>query len=292
MPHLIACIVIFFLSFSLQAEEFRISLIKTAQSAGSPEAFVVKGGRWLHQRKLIHAALLIEHPQGKLLFDTGLGRSIDQAFANNSWWQRKLFAYEELNPAIDQLATQNIAVSDITAVIPSHLHWDHTGGLPDFNGVPVWVTEQGLDDALNHGHRPAYLPELLEETANWQSLKLSENNYRGFAHSLDIFNDGRLILVDLSGHTQGHLGLFVNLDSGRQLFFIGDTSWTAQGVKNNQPRPAFVHWINPVDLHPEQNNDMLNKIHHLTKVDPALLIVPAHDEVVAEKIARFPRYEN
>lgn len=292
MNRFIITILALVLTIELQAEEFRISLIKTAQSAGSPEAFVVKGGRWFHQRKLIHAALLIEHPQGRLLFDTGLGQTINQAFANNSWWQQQLFAYEALNPAVDQLAKQGIQATDIKAIIPSHLHWDHTGGLPDFAKVPVWVSDEGLNDALNDGHRPAYLPELLQGDVNWQSLVLTRDAYRGFASSLDIFNDGRLILVDLSGHTQGHLGLFVNLDSGRQLFFIGDTSWTAQGVDNNQPRPAFVHWINPVDLHPEQNNSMLEKIHQLAKANPALLVVPAHDEQVAEKIARFPNYEN
>ncbi|MEH6449713.1 MAG: MBL fold metallo-hydrolase [Oleispira sp.] len=283
------------MSASVQAESttqapFRISLIHTAQSAGSPEALVVEGGSWTKIRKLLHGSLLIEHPEGNLLFDTGLGRQIDQAFAHNSWWQRQLFAYENVNPALDQMQAQGLSEQHVSAIILSHLHWDHTGGLPDFPNTPVWVQPQGLDQAQHRAHRPAFLPELLEN-AQWSELALSKQEYFGFEQTLDIYQDGRLILVDLSGHSEGQVGLFVNLDSGRQLFFIGDSSWVIEGIKENKPRPSIVDLISPVDWSREMNDDVIEKIHNLSLKNPALVIVPAHDEIVAKKIAKFPQYE-
>ena len=285
-----------FMSASVYAESitqapFRISLIHTAQSTGSPEALVVEGGSWTKVRKLLHGSLLIEHPKGNLLFDTGLGRQIDEAFAHNIWWQRELFAYENVNPALDQMLAQGLNEQHVSAIILSHLHWDHTGGLPDFPNTPVWVQPQGLDQAQHRAHRPAFLPELLEN-AQWSELALSQQEYLGFEQTLDIYQDRRLILVDLSGHSEGQVGLFVNLDSGRQFFFIGDSSWVIEGIKEKKPRPSIVDFISPVDWSREMNDDIIEKIHNLSLKNPALVIVPAHDEIVAQQIAQFPQYEH
>lgn len=270
--------------------EFRISLLKTGQSAGAAEALVVKGGRWLTERHLIHAALLVEHPQGRFLFDTGLGRSTPEAFADNRWVHRKLFDYEQLNPAIDQLLEAGYSAEDIDFILPSHLHWDHTGGLPDFPDTPVWVPEEALAEA-QQGHRPSFLAGHLDSTTHWKALKLNDTPYQGFSRSLDLFGDGRLVLVDLSGHTRGQVGMFAHLDSGRTLFFIGDTSWTMVGVEEGQPRPKIVQWLAPVDADFDKNLEVLKHIETLKHDHPDWDVIPAHDEVVANTIARFPEFE-
>ncbi|MEH6490879.1 MBL fold metallo-hydrolase [Halopseudomonas sp.] len=273
-------------------QHLRIALLITAHSAGSPEAFTVSGGRWSIERKLVHPALLVDHPQGRFLFDTGLGREIDHAFAANSWLNRKLLAYEQLDPALDQLERAGYQAGDIDFILPSHLHWDHLGGLPDFPDTPVKVLPSGLQEAREHGQRPAFLPEHLQGTREWQRLQLSDTPYMGFARSLDLFDDQRLVVVELSGHTAGQVGLFVNLDSGRRLFFIGDTSWTLRGVAQNRSRPLFVQWIAHVDSDREANAHVLQQIHQLHQQQPDLLIVPAHDEEVARQLAQFPQFED
>ena len=265
-----------------------ISLLITGESKGSPEAFVVEDGSYFTVRKLVHAAVLIEHPEGNLLWDTGLGRNIDQAFEQNGWLLQQLFAYDKTTPAIDQLAEENITEKDLLAIIPSHLHWDHVGGLPDFPNTPVWAQKQSVSEATEHGHRPAYLPELLLDTTLWQFFELDAEAYEGFSHSKDLFGDGKLVLVDLEGHTPGHLGLFINLNSGQRYFLIGDATWTEKGFKENKPRPSIVSWISPVDWHLEENNQIVEKIHQLHQQKPELIIIPAHDEVAAQKIPLFP----
>lgn len=271
-------------------QNLRISLIKTGQSAGATEALVVKDGRWFTERKLIHAALLVEHPEGRFLFDTGLGRTTPKAFAKNRWVHRKLFDYEQLNPAIDQLTVAGYSADDIDFILPSHLHWDHTGGLPDFPDTPVWVPTEALSEA-RLGSRPSFLEGHLDATAEWKELQLNDTPYQGFDRSLDLFGDGRLVLVDLSGHTHGQVGMFIHLDSGRTLFLIGDTSWTMRGVEQGKPRPKIVRWLAPVDADFDKNLQVLRRIEDLSRRHPDWSIIPAHDEVVANTIARFPEFE-
>ena len=172
------------------------------------------------------------------------------------------------------------------------MHWDHLGGLPDFPDTPVKVLPGGLQEARENGQRPAFLPEHLQGPREWQTLRLSDTPYAGFARSLDLFGDQRLVVVELSGHTAGQVGLFVNLDSGRRLFFIGDTSWTLRGVEQNRSRPQFVQWIAHVDSNREANARVLQQIHQLHQQQPELLIVPAHDEQAAQQLAQFPLFED
>jgi N-acyl homoserine lactone hydrolase len=96
--------------------------------------------------------------------------------------------------------------------------------------------------------------------------------------------------VDISGHTHGQLGLFLTTDSGKRYFFIGDTAWTIKGIRENKSRPAIVEWLVGVDTDIEKNARVLEKIHHLSKKDSELIIVPAHDELQIKKLPFYPEF--
>ncbi|MFM9936683.1 MAG: hypothetical protein ACKVOL_10860, partial [Novosphingobium sp.] len=54
----------------------RFSILPTA-TIMAPEGVMFEGGNWLRQRTMAHSAVLICHPKGLVVFDTGLGRAID-----------------------------------------------------------------------------------------------------------------------------------------------------------------------------------------------------------------------
>ena len=274
-----------------ESSDFSISILTTALAETFPEAMIVAGGDFFKYRQLSHSAVLIEHPQGNLLYDTGLGRTIAESFEQNNWFHKATMGYILLTPAIDQLAAENMSERDLLAIIPSHLHWDHIGGLPDFPNTPVWVSNKvaSLKEAVDPDHAPAYLTGLISGKEQWKSIEFNEKEYQGFSRSKDIFNDGRLILVDLEGHTPGQVGLFVNLDSGKRYFLIGDTTWVQRGYIDNTPRPKIVDWFNPVDWKIEQNQQVVKKVHDIYMAQPDMMIIPAHDEVAAKLIPHFPK---
>ncbi|PHR19421.1 MAG: hypothetical protein COA38_19765, partial [Fluviicola sp.] len=59
--------------------EFSLSIIETG-FANTPEAFVFRGGSLFKKRKLSHVSILIQHPKGTFVFDTGLGSQIEGQF--------------------------------------------------------------------------------------------------------------------------------------------------------------------------------------------------------------------
>ena len=134
--------------------------------------------------KALSATLLLSY--AALLQASPLGRETDAAFAHNNWINRKLLAYRHLDPARDQLEKAGYTINDIDFIIPSHLHWDHVGGLPDFPGIQVKILPGALEEAREHGMPPAFLVEQLAGERDWYILQLEDMPYQGFPRSLDL----------------------------------------------------------------------------------------------------------
>ncbi|HEB26584.1 MAG TPA: MBL fold metallo-hydrolase [Porticoccus sp.] len=279
------------LAFSVNgAAEVNFSLINTGQSAGSPESLIFSGGDWLKSRQLVHNAVLIQHEQGDLLIDTGLGKEVDQQVSAMGWLNKLLFAYKKAVPAIDQLTQQNYDFGRLKAIIPTHLHWDHASGIEDFKtlNIPVWVQEHELETA-KESKPPAFIQSQFDDPAiNWHFISLNETSELGFSASLDVFKDGSVILLDMSGHTHGQLGVLVN----NEYLFIGDSTWSVEGVNNNVGRGALTKWFLDLNYDQEKSDNLIGNLHRLAKNKPKLVVVPAHDEEVAETLPLYPQFQN
>lgn len=270
------------------AAKANFSLINTGQSAGSSEGLIVSGGDWFKKRQLVHNAVLIQHEQGDLLIDTGLGREVDKQVAAMSWLNQQLFAYTKTVPVIDQLQQQGYDFNRLKAIIPTHLHWDHASGIEDFKALntPVWVQKNELETAKKHAP-PAFIQSQFDDPAiNWHFIELNNTNTLGFAASLDVFDDGSVILIDMSGHTHGQLGVLVN----NEYLFIGDSTWSIAGVNNNVGRSALVKWLVDLNYDQQQSDNLVEKLHQLSIENKKLVIVPAHDEIVAATLPRYPKF--
>jgi glyoxylase-like metal-dependent hydrolase (beta-lactamase superfamily II) len=267
-----------------QAADVRFALIRTAQQE-TPEALTVAGGEWTRTVLINHVAVLIQHPRGTLLLDTGLGRQVDQQFNGEvPWYARPLMGYGPVTPARDQLQAAGIRIERI---LLTHAHWDHVSGLVDFPGVPVLAPQPEIDFSRN-ARPPAVLPGQFAHGVDWQPLRFDDKPFMGFAQSLDLYADGSLVAVPLQGHTPGSIGLFVTLADGRRFFFTGDTSWRLQGFS----QPAAKNWLASrlADFDREATLAQLHKVHALMQAHPQLQVVPAHDEEVQRELGYFPQW--
>jgi N-acyl homoserine lactone hydrolase len=134
---------------------------------------------------------LVDHPDGRLLFDTGLGAHPD-VDAYYQPWRRPLAV------ALDRAGA---AVGDVDLVANCHLHFDHCGGNPQLAGRPIFTQQIELDAARNATDYT--LPELVDvQGANYEELSGEAEILPG------------LLLIPTPGHTAGHQSLVVRLADG------------------------------------------------------------------------------
>ncbi|WP_188673429.1 MBL fold metallo-hydrolase [Subtercola lobariae] len=76
---------------------------------------------------------IIDHPGGRVLVDTGM-TDLHPAVA-------------DMDPRFEPLTERSIELDSITAVVNTHLHFDHCGGNHLFAGRPIYVQRQELEDA-------------------------------------------------------------------------------------------------------------------------------------------------
>jgi glyoxylase-like metal-dependent hydrolase (beta-lactamase superfamily II) len=268
----------------------RFAVMRTGDSAGALEALVVNGGRWTVQRHPVQMAVLVQHPQGSFLFDTGLGTQVGRQFAANTWLDRQFFAYRPATPAVTQLKQAGWAPEAIGFIAPSHMHWDHISGLSDFPTATVRVLVEEREGA-ERGHAPGFLRSQFADVQRWQPLTMDSGPWLGFARSQDLFGDGSALLVPLGGHTAGQVGLVLSLPSGRRLLFTGDVSWTMEGLRQPADRSWLLRKVVHVDGDEAANQRVLQRLHQLMLAHPELELVPAHDEHVAAQLPQFPHLQ-
>jgi glyoxylase-like metal-dependent hydrolase (beta-lactamase superfamily II) len=158
-------------------------------------------GLYAGQKKTLAASCYLVRSGDKLLlWDTG----VDGALAGKPKDKQGTLLKEKL---VAQLARIGVRPQDVTYVGLSHYHYDHTGQVVDFPGAT-----------------------LLPGKGDWEVIKVWPPAAPRFDHWLkgggkvepvdgdkDVFGDGRVTILEMPGHTEGHQALLVRLASGPVL---------------------------------------------------------------------------
>jgi len=258
----------------------RIAVINTADIE-TPEGIRVRGGDLSQAVNGPVSAILIDHPNGRFLLDAGMGRDAEAHLAGEPWTLRALTNMHLYTPAVDKLDAAG--VGPLNGIILTHVHWDHVSGLADFPGVPV-LLPSAEQDFIASGNEMGNLYREIDRERPIRTMTITYDNgpYGPWDRSLDLFGDGSVILVPLTGHTPGSLAVLVNLPDGSRWLFIGDLAWSQKGVQWPAERPWLPRTL--ADNSPQEVRDNLVLIHKLMRQHPELTVVPAHDPISQAKL--------
>jgi len=186
--------------------------------------------------------LLIEHPSGLILIDTGAGNKEDAKF-------KDIYGIENesggrMTMLEDGLAKVGVRPSDIVLVINTHLHFDHAGGNTRLsaNGQveisfpnATYIIKRGEYDYATHPN---------ERTAasyfdrNYTPLEAA-NKIEFVSREKEIVKGVRVIPTP--GHTPFHQSVLIE-SGGERAFYLGDLAPTQAHL----PLP----WIMGYDVEP------------------------------------------
>lgn len=172
------------------------------------------------------SCMLMRHAQGNVLFDTGCHPAIAEN-AESRWGNLAKFMMPAM-PAGEHVLTGlrvvGLGPDDIDVVICSHLHTDHCGCNEFFKKATIFVHARELEaarkaDAANSGYFKA----------DWDHpIPMKE-----IETQIDIFDDGKIVLIPLIGHSPGTTGALIKLDKSGEFLLTSDAASVRDNLDND-----------------------------------------------------------
>lgn len=163
-------------------------------------------------------SFLIEHDRGLVLFDSGVSpKGLKDPEGYFSHLAKRLKIQVSPDLGVDaQLRHLGYQPKRVGFVIPSHLHFDHAGGLylfPDATFL-IGIGEMPYAYWPPPGAQSVFLIEDLVPTRGFKWIELATDH--------DLFGDGSVVILRTPGHTPGEVSLLVRLPN-RRVILTGDT---------------------------------------------------------------------
>ncbi len=175
---------------------------------------------------------VVAHPEGLLLFDTGMGSHPE---VDAYYRPRRVGLHQAL-------AAVGAKIADVTVAANCHLHFDHCGGNPLLGRIPVFVQAGELAAALRTENYT--LPELVEPS-----------RFEPVTGEVEVLSG--VFLMPTPGHTDGHQSLVVRRADG-VVVLAGQThdtttqyaadqlAWRARRDGHGEPLPDTPTWLDAV----------------------------------------------
>jgi glyoxylase-like metal-dependent hydrolase (beta-lactamase superfamily II) len=176
---------------------------------------------------------LVRHPvQGEILIDTGFDSSFAESGHGNFGGLAHLVEFARQTPGNDTvglLEQLRVNPASLSMVIVSHMHSDHTAGLPE---LPAGIRVVSGLHAIDGYESPLYADnDHLEAVDEIETLDFADVPMDVPGPTIDLFGDGSVFLISSPGHAAGNLSILVN-GSGGPLLLTGDASHTRKGFES------------------------------------------------------------
>ena len=251
--------------------------MKTAQKTGREgrgplgrKIDIFRDPNWIEPVPIL--CFLVEHPDGRFLVDTGdtWRNSVPGYLPGwNPFYKQvsiRVAPMEEVGVRLQAMGID--PTKDIHAVILTHFHHDHTGGLDHFPHTRIIAPRENY--AVSLGLRGMMMGCLPQRWPIWLAPELVDLEGPAigpFSRSHPITRDGRITLVPTPGHMKGHVSVLVR-DDDITYFLAGDATYSEANLRNEK--------TDGVTNNPTLSLETLRAIKRFALQEPTI-VLPAHD---------------
>ena len=151
-------------------------------------------------RRITDSCYLVRHMGHYLLWDTGFPAAL----------KGKPMDMGAIVASVDKTISEQLAVlglrpTDINIVGISHMHGDHVGQAADFPTAELLIGKTDFEQTA--GPKDPFRP--------WRAAGAKVQLEHG--GDIDVFGDGKVVALNMPGHTPDHMALLVKLASGNVL---------------------------------------------------------------------------
>ena len=211
--------------------------------------------------KVTDSCYLIRHGDQNMVWDTGLPAETKNKPMNENGMVASID-----RTLADQLGQLGVKPADVNVLGISHMHGDHIGQAAQFTNARLVVGKGDFD-------RLAGRPE--DSLKGWRG---AGKQVTLATADVDVFGDGSVVALHLSGHTPDHLALLVKLASGPVLL-TGDLYHTTI-ARQKRAVPGF-------NTSREQTLQSMDKFEKLAK-DTGAKVIIQHEPNDIALLPAFP----
>jgi len=230
------------------------------------------------------ACFLAVHPQGALLFDTGLG---DKLVGRPPYLTRRGPSMSQvvLKTLSGQMAEIGFTPDKVRYLALSHMHFDHVGNANDFAGpATTWLVQKVERDAMFSSAETSVPASGTSNTGNagmpdYAALRNARTELLN--GDRDVFGDGTVVVKSTPGHTVGHQVLFVKLPKTGAVVLSGDLY--------HYPEERTLNRLPPGDFNKDQTAASRAELETFLKKTRAQLWIE-HDIIANAKLKKAPGF--
>jgi N-acyl homoserine lactone hydrolase len=273
----------------------RLFLIQFGAERVSKRLSLHQGAHHLYWEPLI--GVVVETSQGWVLLDTGMSRAAHEDPENFAAYKAGCVGAPNFDtpwhlypappddgynwvlgesPLEEGLATIGLKPTDLAMAAISHMHVDHSGGIPELSkaGIPIVIQQEELDFVRSGevGTADGFF------SRDWSN---PETEWRVISGDTEIAPG--VHVVSTPGHTPGHQSFRVDLPESGTWLFSGDAADLGQNFLDNVPCGSCQ---GGGDDGEQRARESLEKLISLG-LDHQARIVPGHDQFVFNA-ARHP----
>lgn len=185
-------------------------------------------GKWFRKGLGVIHCLLVDSGAGLILVDTGYGT---QDYTQPTPLVRNFNQVIGLKGDLEQTALLQIISmgydpDEVKHIFLTHMHLDHTGGLPDFPHAKVHVLGAEYEMAINgQGFESRFfIDQHWAHGPDWQVHRTSGETWCRLACTSRVaIGDVEAFLVPTVGHSPGHSLVALGLPGERWIIHAGDS---------------------------------------------------------------------